>query len=73
MFPAAGLEFPGARAFGDRDAFGGAPDCADTFDSDAIDFARQSWRIRGFYCEKQLEIFTAMKRELKRIQRAPST
>jgi hypothetical protein len=69
MFPAAGLEFPGAWTLRNLDPLRRALDCADTFDSHAIDSARQARRVVWFYCEKQLEIFTAVKRELKRIER----
>ena len=73
VFPAAGPEVPGAWTLRNLDAFRRALDCADAFDSHAIDSARQPRRIRGFYCEKQLEIFTAVKRELKRIEGPAAT
>ena len=43
---------------------------ADAFDPDAIHSSRQSTRHRRLHCEQQLEIFAAVKRELKRIERA---
>jgi len=73
MFPPAWFQFPGAGTLRNLDAFGRALDCADIFDSHPIDSAWQSRHIRRFHCEKQLEIFAAVKRELKRIQRATPT
>ena len=73
VFPPTGLEFPDACAFGDPDTFRGARDFADAFDSDAVDSARQARHVGGFDREKQLEIFTAMQRQLQRIQRSAAT
>ena len=69
MFPSAGLQVPDARTFGDFDTLVRSSYFANTFDLNAVDGEAGAERFR-FYREEQLEIFTAVQRELQRIERA---
>ena len=73
MFPAAGPQFPNARALCDFDTLMHGSYFADTFDLDAVNATRQPRNVFRLYREEQLEIFTAVQRELQRIERAAAT